>query len=222
MPTYLDSPAIEALPRRYRAGLINGISGYKPAHLVGTIGGDGQTNLALFTSVTHIGAAPPLLGMIARPKADSAERHTLVNILETEVWTLNAVTADMIPKAHQTSAKYPREISEFDAVGLAIADTPGPVGAAGHAAPFVAKSPVQIGLRLCQHTEIPINGTHLLIGEVMSLYVDPVGLRDDGTVDLATLGVASVVGLDAWHVPGPGRRYPDARADTCESPDKPR
>lgn len=205
----LDASALRALPRRQRAGLINGLSGYKPAHLVGTTDEHGRTNLALFTSVTHIGAAPPLIGMIVRPRADGTERHTLDNILTTGVWTMNAVTRDMVAQAHQTAAKYPRDISEFDAVNLSIDQAPGPEGRTGHRAPFVAASPVQMGLTLAQHTEISLNGTHFLIGEVREVFVAPPGLREDGSLDLAALQIATVVGLDSWHVPGAGVRYPD-------------
>ena len=53
---------LEALPTRFRGNLINGIAGFKPALLVGTADAQGQTNLALFSSVFHIGANPTSTG----------------------------------------------------------------------------------------------------------------------------------------------------------------
>lgn len=76
----------------------------------------GQTNLAIFNSLVHIGANPPLIGFVVRP--DSAERHTLNNILETGFYTINHINENIYKQAHQTSARYPEEISEFAATGL--------------------------------------------------------------------------------------------------------
>lgn len=197
----LDRNAIDALPRRYRAKLFNCLSGYKPAHLVGTRSRAGADNLALFSSVTHFGASPALIGMVARPNPEGIERHTLENILETGIWTMNAVPQSMMAEAHQTSAKYPRERSEFDAVGLSRREIP------TFGAPFVAESPVQVGLHLAQHTEIALNGTHLLIGEVVHVHVAEAALREDGSLDLAWLEVTALCGLDSWHCPPAGQRF---------------
>ena len=206
----LDQAAIEALPRRFRANLFNCLSGYKPAHLIGTRSLAGQDNLALFSSVTHFGAAPALIGMVVRPNPPGVERHTLENILETGIWTMNAVASGMEAAAHQTSAKYPRATSEFDAVGLNRREV------AGFDAPFVAESPVQMGLKLAQHTEIPLNGTHLLIGEVVHVHVAQKGLREDGTLDLAALNVTTLCGLDSWHCPPSGVRFGFAEVPAAE------
>ncbi|MFN6039875.1 MAG: flavin oxidoreductase, partial [Bacteroidota bacterium] len=69
---------ILSFEQRYRATFINSIGGFKSVALIGTKNSSGQTNLAIFNSLVHIGANPPLLGFIVRP--DSVERHTLENI----------------------------------------------------------------------------------------------------------------------------------------------
>lgn len=51
----------------YRINLINSCSGYKSANLVGTKSSNGISNVAVFSSVTHIGSNPALLGLIFRP-----------------------------------------------------------------------------------------------------------------------------------------------------------
>ena len=58
---------INDLERFYRANLINSITGYKQANLIGTYSPGGIANLALFTSAVHIGANPPLIGLVQRP-----------------------------------------------------------------------------------------------------------------------------------------------------------
>ena len=77
------------LEQRYRGTFINSIGGFKSVCLVGTKNPSNQTNLAIFSSLVHIGANPPLVGLVFRP--DSVERHTLENILETGFYTINNI-----------------------------------------------------------------------------------------------------------------------------------
>ena len=122
------------MDKRYRTQLINSISGIKALQLVGTRDEQGRENLAVFNSIFHVGANPPYLGMVVRP--DSVDRHTWQNIQATGSYTMNAVGRDFYRRAHQTSARYPRDVSEFSAVGLAAEYRPGVL------APFVAESVV--------------------------------------------------------------------------------
>ena len=112
----LDSQDIAAMPPRRRAAFVNSLSGFKSANLVGTVNSDGVTNLAIMSSAVHLGSHPPLMALIIRP--GGAERHTLANIIHTGYFTINHVNTAMIEAAHQTAARYPRQVSEFDATGL--------------------------------------------------------------------------------------------------------
>ena len=58
---------IAALDRISRLKIINSVTGVKPANLIGTINKRGITNLAVFSSVVHLGSNPALLGLISRP-----------------------------------------------------------------------------------------------------------------------------------------------------------
>jgi len=92
---------------------------------------------ALEQSFRGGGANPPLLGLLMRPLPD--ERHTYRNIRRTGCFTVNHVTEGILRKAHQTSARYPEEVSEFDACGL----TPEFLGI--HTAPYVNEATIKIG-----------------------------------------------------------------------------
>lgn len=81
MSMILTHDAILRLDTRQRAALINSLSGFKSLNLIGSISSSKITNLAIFNSVFHLGANPPLMGFIIRP--DSVDRHTLQNILDT-------------------------------------------------------------------------------------------------------------------------------------------
>ena len=203
----LQKAEIEALPQRQRAALINSIPGFKPVVLVGTANNAGQTNLSVINSCFHIGAAPALLGMIIRPAPERTERHTLENILETGWYTLNAMTPNMTQRGHHTSARFAREQSEFEECGFE-AMWQSPVEA-----PFVAESPLKVGLKLAEHHTLQINGTQLLIGSVETLEFDESAYREDGTLNLHTLDLVAAVGLDAYHGSNAGQRYSYAKPD---------
>ena len=107
---------IEQFEKHYRTAFVNSLAGFRQAVLVGTLSAEGKTNLAIFNSLIHLGANPALFGLISRP--DSVPRDTLQNILDTKEYTLNYVRADQFEKAHQTSARYEKGISEFDKAGF--------------------------------------------------------------------------------------------------------
>lgn len=202
---YLNQDAIKALPQRQRALFINSLSGFKSANLVGTVSSSGHTNLAIVSSVFHLGADPALMGMIFRPH--SVSRDSLENILNTGVFTLNGVGEEFFRLAHQTSARYPSDISEFEAVGLTgyFNDS--------HGAPYVAESPLQIGLKYVEHQTLEVNGTVMLVGEVMEVSARVDSLNDDGYLDVEALGLVAVSSLDSYHTTSRLARMAYAKPD---------
>ena len=176
---------------RYRANFINSLGGFKSAIMVGTTDGEGHPNLAIFSSLFHIGANPALCGLIVRPATPG--QNTLGNILKTQSFTLNHLNMDNYAAAHQTSAKYAQGESEFDAVGLT------PLYEEGIAAPFVKESHIRIGCELVQKTDIALNGTTLLIGKIIFVDVPEHLIQSDGYIDLETAGTLTCSGLDSYH-----------------------
>jgi flavin reductase (DIM6/NTAB) family NADH-FMN oxidoreductase RutF len=138
----ISSELLAEMEQRYRTQFINSIHGFKPANLVGTQNSKGETNLAIFSSVLHLGANPALVGMIARPYSEKSRRHSLENIMETGCYTLNQVHEGMYRQAHHSSARYDASVSEFAATGL----KEGYVD--GFGAPYVEESKLKMGLEL--------------------------------------------------------------------------
>ena len=66
---------LEGFSKIYRLNLINSVTGYKSAHLVGTVSAEGTKNLAVFSSVVHLGSDPALIGFILRPT--TVPRHPI-------------------------------------------------------------------------------------------------------------------------------------------------
>jgi flavin reductase (DIM6/NTAB) family NADH-FMN oxidoreductase RutF len=188
---FFSSPDIAAMEQRHRAALINSIGGFKSVVLVGTCDSEGSANLAIFNSLFHLGAHPPLCGLIFRP--DSVERHTLSNIESTGVYTINHLTQSIYTKAHQTAARYPQEQSEFEAVGLT------PKFEEGILAPFVSESPLRFSLKLREKIPLEINGTILIIGQITNIWLPEGVIQADGFVDLEQAGTLTCSGLDSYH-----------------------
>ena len=181
----------DGMESRYRAALINSLSGYKPANLVGTVDARGRTNLAIMTSAVHLGSNPPLLALVVRPGQE--DRHTLGNILANGCYSINHVHPGIVEQSHQTAARYDRDESEFSSTGLTEH------WRAGFAAPLVHESRLRMGLHLREHQELAINGTHLVIGEIAFVEFPGECLQNDGHLDLHAAESVAVSGLDSYH-----------------------
>ncbi|AAV82388.1 flavin reductase family protein [Idiomarina loihiensis] len=176
---------------RDRARFVNCLSGFKSANVIGTRDRHQQNNLAMISSVVHLGSNPPLLGFVMRPQ--SVTRHTWENIEESGVYTINQVNENFFRQAHQTSARYPRETSEFEACGLT------PEFVDGFHAPYVAESSLRIGMQQVEIIPIQHNDTALIVGEVRWVEVKEEAVKSDGFIDIESLGTMTISGLDGYH-----------------------
>ncbi|WP_395338852.1 flavin reductase family protein [Ningiella sp. W23] len=206
MTSTIKSIDIQAMEKFERANFINSLSGFKSANLVGTLSKSGVDNLALISSVFHVGANPPLLGMIMRPH--TVVRDTLQNIKETGVYTINHVNEVIVEQAHQCSANYAPQRSEFEETGLT------PQYAGGFSAPFVEQSTIKIALELREIQVLQLNLTELVIGEIVQVICPNEYKSSDGYVDINAAGSLAVSGLDSYHRGQRIDRYSYAKPDT--------
>jgi flavin reductase (DIM6/NTAB) family NADH-FMN oxidoreductase RutF len=196
---------IDGFEKKYRTSFINSLAGFRQVSLVGTISEVGQTNVAIFNSLMHLGANPALFGLLSRP--DGVDRHTLQHILETGVYTVNFVDASYAAMAHQTSARYPKDVSEFAAVGF------NETYRTGIAAPFVEEALVKIGMQFEQKIDIEINGTVLIIGSIQYVELPDSFMCADGFVDVSQSEVLVSCGLDAYFKTEKVARFEYAKSD---------
>ena len=190
----LNDLDIDLLSQRERGRLMNSLSGFKSANVIGTTDGSGGHNLAMISSVVHLGSDPALLGFVLRPPGDPAQgSHTYWNIRETNVFTINHVSSDWYRAAHQTSARYPLEESEFDAVGLT------PIFRCGFEAPAVEESRVRIGLERAEEWKIPQNECRFIVGRIRWVEFPEEAWKADGFLDLEMLDGVALSSLDSYH-----------------------
>jgi flavin reductase (DIM6/NTAB) family NADH-FMN oxidoreductase RutF len=200
---HYDKKAIDQLDRVTRLKIINSVTGIKPGNLIGTIGENGATNLAVFSSIIHLGSNPSLLGFISRPQTEEVG-HTLRNILQTEFYTINHIHPEFVEKAHYTSAKFSSDVSEFDACNLSEEYI-------NHfKAPFVQESIFKMGLRFKEAVDIKLNGTVLVIGEIEELVIaDKAFVNED--IDLEASEGVGISGLNTYYSLKKIESYPYAR-----------
>ncbi len=199
----IDAAEIKAMQRLYRINLMNGITGYKSANLIGTKSEAGIENVAVFSSVTHFGSNPALIGFVLRPH--TVPRNTYENILETGYYTINHINKGIIEEAHHSSAKYDASVSEFEQTGLM------PEYLDDFMAPFVAESSIKLAMKFEQAIPVELNATILVLGSVEAVYLPEILIEEDGFLDLNAAQTVAIGGLDSYHLPNQLQRLPYAR-----------
>jgi flavin reductase (DIM6/NTAB) family NADH-FMN oxidoreductase RutF len=184
---------IQNLNKIFKINLINSCSGFKSANLLGSISEEGVSNVAVFSSVTHLGSNPPTLGFILRPT--TVPRDTYKNIKDSGFFTINHIHEAIIEDAHHTSAKYPKEVSEFDATNLEEEFK------GQFKAPFVKGAPVQMSMKFIEEVYVPSNDVMLIVSQIEELYIDDELLQADGLINLSKGNIATINGLDTYAVP---------------------
>lgn len=199
----LDKTDFQALSKVPRLNLINSCMGYKSANLIGTVSKDGKYNLAVFSSITHLGSDPALLGFILRPT--TVPRHTYSNIKDTDFFSVNAISDSFVSKAHQTSANYEQGVNEFEVTGIEMETKIDSI------VPFVKSSPVQLLCKYVNEYLIEENGTILIIASIEKIFVQDDLLEEDYWIRLDKGNVVAINGLDGYAKTELIERLPYAR-----------
>ncbi|SHF88072.1 NADH-FMN oxidoreductase RutF, flavin reductase (DIM6/NTAB) family [Flavobacterium micromati] len=202
---HISRDDISQMEKIERLNLINSCTGYKSASLIGTKSLDGKSNVAIFSSVTHLGSNPAMIGFIMRPT--TVPRGTYKNIKETGYFTVNHITVDMIEDAHHTSANYDLDISEFDKTNLEEEYKN------NIATPFVKGSPVQLYCKYLNEYYIKENDTIHVIASIENLFFEEQLEHKDGWLQLDKGNVIAINGLDGYCLPKLIDRYQYARKE---------
>ncbi len=176
-----------------RLNLINSCTGYKSANLIATKSKDGIANVAIFSSITHIGSNPPMISFITRPL--TAKRDTYNNIKEVGYFSVNHVVESMINDAHHSSASYDGTISEFDKTNLIVEYKD------SISIPFVKGSPVQLYCKYLNEYHIKENDTIHVIASIENLFFEEKLLNKDKFLQLDRANVVAINGIDGYALP---------------------
>ena len=176
-----------------RLNLINSCTGYKSANLIATKSINGVSNVAIFSSITHLGSNPAIIGFIVRPT--TVPRDTYKNIKETGFFTVNHITANNIADAHHSSANYRCDVSEFDKTSLEEEYKN------NIEIPFVKDAPIQLFCKYLNEYHIKENDTIHIIASIEQLFFDEKLQHEDGWLQLDKGNIIAINGLDGYCLP---------------------
>lgn len=204
----------------------------RPIAWITSIDDEGRVNAAPFSSYNYVATSPPMLAVnIARRPGSGVVKDTARNIERQREFVVNVATELTMETMHLSAQEYPPEISEIEALGIAVLPS-------RHVAPpRIASSPVQMECRLDQIVRLGRGINTLYIGEVVAFHLaDSVfdGQRVDSTKlrPISRLGGPLYAGLGTiferpmlQRPPGGegwAQARPDAETDTRSSGTSPK
>ena len=190
--TFFSEEDILQMPKVKRLNIINSITGIKPANLISTIDERNRHNLAIFSSVVHLGSNPALIGFILRPQ-QKIRRHTHENILENGYYTINHLPNHKTLEGHYTSAKFDKETSEYDVCHFT------PEFQHDFPVPYVKESFLKMGLKHVESIPIKYNGTVMIVGKILQVYVAKSSLSEEGYINLEEAKSVGISGLNTYY-----------------------
>lgn len=146
----------------------------RPIGWISTRNAEGQNNLAPYSFFNGVAYVPPQV-MFANTgtKPDQSNgKDSLSNIRETGVFCVNLVGAAQSDAMNISSETLPREVDEFEAAGLDMAECD------TIACPRVAIAPAALECRMTQIVKIEGDVNYVVFGEVTGIH-----MRDDCIVD---------------------------------------
>jgi len=204
MMTFFSEEDILQMPKVKRLNIINSITGIKPANLISTIDERNRHNLAIFSSVVHLGSNPALIGFVLRPQ-EKIRRHTYEYILENGYYTINHLPNHKTLEGHYTSAKFDKETSEYDVCHFT------PEFQHEFPVPYVKESFLKMGLKHVESIPIKYNGTVMIVGKILQVYVAKSSLSEEGYINLEEAKSVGISGLNTYYDLKKIASYPYAR-----------
>jgi flavin reductase (DIM6/NTAB) family NADH-FMN oxidoreductase RutF len=169
------------LERKRAYKLIAGAIIPRPIALVTTLGATGRCNAAPFSAFNYMSEDPPLVALGLQVHPDGSARagelkDTTRNILERGEFVVNLADEAMLAGMVDCATDFPAEISEPEAVGLALAPS------VSVAVPRLAECPVAFECRRVVILNFSAFRS-VLIGEIVSAYFRD-GILDPTTLDI--------------------------------------
>jgi flavin reductase (DIM6/NTAB) family NADH-FMN oxidoreductase RutF len=146
--------------------LLIGLVAPRPIALVTSRSEDGVINAAPFSAYNYLCTDPPIvgLGVMNRPAEHFVPKDTARNIRRTGEFVVNVVTEDIAQQMNICATDFPPDISEIDMANFAT--TPSAVVSV----PRIAQAHAALECR--EHTTMEIGRSRIILGHVVSIYVE--------------------------------------------------
>ena len=172
--------------------MISGISP-RPIAFVGSSDSNGNHNLAPYSFYNGFGANPPIVGFSPALSGRTGKpKDTLLNIQETEFFSISLVTHSMVHQMSLSSSEYKKNVDEFYKSGFNkfICNNNIP---AVEDSPFIMSCSLYDILKL---GEKPASG-NLILGKVEEFYIDK-SVYNEGGIDPYKLDPVSRMGYNFY------------------------
>lgn len=153
----------------------------RPIGWISSMDADGRVNLAPYSFFNALADVPPMVMFSntgTKPDQPYA-KDSVANIRATGEFVCNIVGFAMRDAMNASSAALPAGEDEFKAAGLT------PVSSQMVAPPRVQGVPGAFECKLYQIVDLPGAANHMVIGEVVGVYIDETALKD-GLFDVLT------------------------------------
>jgi len=165
---------LETAPAGVAYKLLVGLVAPRPIALITSIDEQGRLNAAPFSAYNYLCTDPPIVGVgvTNRPGENHVPKDTARNIRRTGEFVVNVVTEDIAEKMNICATDFPAEISEVEMAGFTTAPSQvvkPPRIAEAHAA-----------LECREYTTMEIGRSRIILGRVVSVYVDDRFVDSDG------------------------------------------
>jgi flavin reductase (DIM6/NTAB) family NADH-FMN oxidoreductase RutF len=138
----------------------------RPIAWITTVDAAGTVNAAPFSSFNYVAHSPPMLAVNIGLRAGTL-KDTARNIVDTRELVVNVATEATLEAVHKSSAEYPPEVSEVEALGIELAPS------RFVKPPRIAASPIQMECRLERAIALGRGLNTLYIVEVIAFHLSP-------------------------------------------------
>ena len=145
--------------------LLIGLVAPRPIALVTSMNEHGQLNAAPFSAYNYLCTDPPIVafGVANRPDG-TTPKDTGRNVRQTREFVVNVVTEDLAEAMNICATDFPAEVDELQMAGLETAPS------------TVVKVPrikrAHAALECVEHSIIDLGKTSIVLGRVVSMYVE--------------------------------------------------
>jgi len=157
---------VETAKPREIYNLLIGLVAPRPIALITSMDEKGGLNAAPFSAYNYLCTDPPIvgIGVTNRPGEERIPKDTARNIRRTGEFVVNVVTEDIAQQMNICATDFPAEISELEMANLQT--TPSTVVKV----PRIASAHAALECR--EHTTIEIGRSRIILGRVVSIYIE--------------------------------------------------
>jgi flavin reductase (DIM6/NTAB) family NADH-FMN oxidoreductase RutF len=159
--------------------LMTGVVVPRPIAWVTTVSSAGVVNLAPFSQFTFVAPKPPMIALSIGRRGE-ADKDTARNILASGEFVVHIASCAEVDAVHASSADFPFDSSEVEALGLAT------LPSNEIKTPRLAAAPIAMECRLRHCFQIGDTRNRLIVGEVILLHFAD-GILVDGKIDTKNL-----------------------------------